>query len=305
VFGFLLSVSARLRNVVLGAEASDSTVSTTLDLGTEELRPEELQRLEQRTNEAIWEGHPVTPRWIAQDSEEVEKIRCRGLPEGVVGPLRVLEFEGIDTNLCCGTHVKSTAHLSRVKLLHTERVRDRGKTHVRLHFAAGDRVLRFLDVVWQRQLQLNSLLAVAPDGHIAAVEALLTTKKEQTKEVKSLLEEVVDFTAQRLKQRAAEGEKVLDVHREKGDMDLMKMFAAAMDGLDVLLLTTCGGPDAGTFMLSGPPDLVAELGPKVGAILEGRGGGKGRYQGKAEKISNRPEALDMLRKSLADRASAP
>lgn len=277
----------------------DATVSTTLDLGVEELKPEEMELLEQRTNEAIRAGHKVAPRWIAKDSKETEKIRCRGLPEGVAGPLRVLEIEGIDTNLCCGTHVKSTAHLSQVKLLHTERVRDRGKTHVRLHFAAGGRILTLMDAAWKRQLRLNGLLAMAPENHAASVEGLLASKKEQTKDVKALLGEVADFLVERLRRQAVDGERVLDVHREKGDMDLMKQLASALDGAEVLLLTTFGGPGAGTFMLSGPAGSVAQLGPKVATILEGRGGGKGRYQGKAENIAKRTEALEMLRKAVA------
>eukprot|EP00416_Gambierdiscus_australes_P014213 CAMPEP_0171135656 /NCGR_PEP_ID=MMETSP0766_2-20121228/130187_1 /TAXON_ID=439317 /ORGANISM="Gambierdiscus australes, Strain CAWD 149" /LENGTH=44 /DNA_ID= /DNA_START= /DNA_END= /DNA_ORIENTATION= len=42
------------------------------------------------------------------------------------------------------------------------------------------------------------------------------------------------------------------------------------------------------------------MGPKVAEILKGRGGGgKGRYQGKAEKISAREEAVAMLKESFA------
>lgn len=276
----------------------DPAVATTLDLGAEELKPEEMAALEQRANLAIAEEHSVEPRWIAQGSEEAAKIRCRGLPEGVLGPLRVLEMHGIDTNLCCGTHVKNTAHLRQVKVLCTERVRDRGKTHVRLHFAAGHRLLTLFDVAYKRQLQLSSALAVGPEGHVPSVEALLAAKKEKAKEVKALLAEVLDFTVERLKERVSHGDKVVHVHRDSGDMDLMRELASALDGSGALLLTTFGGPGSGTFMLSGPADLVAALGPKVATVLEGRGGGKGRYQGKAEKISARGEALDLLRQAV-------
>jgi len=278
----------------------DTSAVTTLDLGTEELSPSEMLALEQRANAEIGEEHAVAPRWIPADSDEVEKIRCRGLPEGVVGPLRVLEIDGIDTNLCCGTHVKNTAHLRQIKLLHTERVRDKGKTHTRLHFVAGGRLLVWLQAACSRQLQLNSLLAAAPDAHVASVEALVTLKKEKTKELKGLLAEIVEFTVERLKCQAAEGEKVLDVHRERGDMDLMRELATSLDCTGALLLTTFGGPGAGSFMLSGPAERVAELGPRVAGVLEGKGGGgKGRYQGKAERISARGEALAVLREAVA------
>ena len=36
---------------------------------------------------------------------------------GASGLIRVLEIDGIDKNLCCGTHIKSTTHLQAVKLL--------------------------------------------------------------------------------------------------------------------------------------------------------------------------------------------
>jgi len=276
-------------------------VAIALDLGTEELTPEQLKQLEQRCNEAIAEERAVTPRWIPKDSEEVAKIRCRGLPEGVDGPLRVLEIDGIDTNLCCGTHVKNLAHLRQIKLLCIERIRDRGKTHVRLQFAAGARLLRLFEAAFERQLQFNALLNAGPESHVESVEALVSSRREKTKEVKDLLAEVKDFTVEHLKKRVVQGEKVVDVHREKGDMDLMKDLASAMDSSGVLLLTTFGGPENGTFMLSGPPDSVAELGPQVAKILEGRGGGKGRYQGKVEKISARGEALKLLQQAAQDK----
>lgn len=281
---------------------ADPATTTTLDLGAEELTPDEFETLEQRVNAAIADEHAVAPRWVDPAAPEVENIRCRGLPEGVVGPLRVLEIDGIDTNLCCGTHVKNTAHLRHIKLLHTERIRDRGNTHVRLHFVAGSRVLSWMGAACKRQLQLNSLLAAAPDAHASLVEALLAVKKDKTKEVKALLTEVAEFMVDRLKQRVSSGDKVVDVHRESGDMDLMRELASAMDSSGALLLTTLGGPGAGTFMLSGPAEVVAELGPQVAKILQGRGGGgKGRYQGKAEKIGARAEALAMLEEAASSK----
>ena len=47
----------------------------------------------------------------------------QGLPEGVSGEVRVVSIDGVDKNLCCGTHVPSLAHLGGVKLLRLERVK--------------------------------------------------------------------------------------------------------------------------------------------------------------------------------------
>jgi misacylated tRNA(Ala) deacylase len=57
------------------------------------------------------------------DDPELATIRCRGLPDDVVGEIRVLEIDTIDKNLCCGTHVQTTKDLQLVKLLKMEKAK--------------------------------------------------------------------------------------------------------------------------------------------------------------------------------------
>jgi len=272
---------------------------TTIDLSTEQLTAEEFARLEDRVNSAIVTGHAVSPRWISRDSEEMAQIRCRGLPENVTGPVRVLEIAGIDTNLCCGTHVQNTSQLRMVKLLRTDRVRDRGKTFARLHFVAGDRVLTLLGDAFGRQQMLNGLLSVAPDGHATRIEAMLKSEKETVREMKTLTAELTELQAERLKGMVASGKKVLELHRDLGDINFMRGLATALDDTGALLLTTAGGPKEGTFMLSGPADLVAKLGPKVAEAMDGKGGGgKGRYQGKVQNVAYRQCAVALMHEAV-------
>ena len=50
------------------------------------------------------------------------RVSSKALPESAMrGDVRVVTFEGIDTNLCCGTHVPTTAHLQAIKFLKVER----------------------------------------------------------------------------------------------------------------------------------------------------------------------------------------
>lgn len=41
----------------------------------------------------------------------VNQVRSRGLPEDHAGPIRIIDIEGIDANMCCGTHVSNLSHL--------------------------------------------------------------------------------------------------------------------------------------------------------------------------------------------------
>lgn len=52
------------------------------------------------------------------------------------------------------------------------------------------------------------------------------------------------------------------------------------------LLTTAAAPGsaAGAFLMVGPAERVAQLGPAAAAAMDGRGGGKGRFQGKVKNV---------------------
>lgn len=94
-----------------------------LDLATESVSAEEIEALEVEVNLAISQGHAVTPRWIEREDPEMATIRCRGLPDTVTGPVRVVEFGGGIDGACrasCvlgaladGAHPQSTCAAAR------------------------------------------------------------------------------------------------------------------------------------------------------------------------------------------------
>ena len=50
------------------------------------------------------------------DAFSFVQVRTRGLPDDHVRAVRVVTIEGIDTNMCCGTHVSSLSHLQVTSL---------------------------------------------------------------------------------------------------------------------------------------------------------------------------------------------
>ena len=61
---------------------------------------------------------------------------------------------GVDTNMCCGTHVSNLSHLQAVKLLHTES--KQGSTL--LYFVSGSRVCNLLEKWYQSERALTKML---------------------------------------------------------------------------------------------------------------------------------------------------
>ncbi len=70
----------------------------------------------------------------------------------MTGPIRIVAIEGVDENMCCGTHVQNIGDLQQIKLLHAENI----KTGTRLYFVAGGRVLSLLGALYDEVFFLNA-----------------------------------------------------------------------------------------------------------------------------------------------------
>lgn len=103
---------------------------------------QQIDALERSVNEKIRARIPVTVRELPADDPEIEtvsggertdgtrgtetttawmsprlplspfgQVRSRGLPDDHAGPVRVVDIEGVDSNMCCGTHVSNLSDL--------------------------------------------------------------------------------------------------------------------------------------------------------------------------------------------------
>lgn len=78
----------------------------------------------------------------------------RGLPKDHVGDIRVITIHGVESNMCCGTHVKHLAQLQCVKILNIEKVKNRQF----LNFLIGNRVIKKLQTCFERECELTTIL---------------------------------------------------------------------------------------------------------------------------------------------------
>lgn len=128
-----------------------------VDLDAKDVTKEQISHFERICNELIAEATPVRVNVYKADDPilQSDELRApRDLPEDVVGPIRVVTIEGIESNRCCGTHVKHLGQLQAVKLLNVEKT----KGKLMLHFLVGNRVLKRLGECFERECQLNTIL---------------------------------------------------------------------------------------------------------------------------------------------------
>lgn len=130
--------------------------SSYIEIDGKNITEEEMKKVETMSNEFIAQALPVNVKIYESAEcagEEVSRA-SKGLPLDLSGPIRVINIEGVDSNMCCGTHVSNLAQLQMIKLMNIEKTKN--KTLV--HFLVGNRVLKKLESSFQRELQFNLLL---------------------------------------------------------------------------------------------------------------------------------------------------
>ncbi|KAJ8414448.1 hypothetical protein AAFF_G00053180, partial [Aldrovandia affinis] len=265
---------------------------STIELDTPAVKPGEMEALEKAVNQKIRDHVPVVVQLLSLDDPAVDKVRSRGLPDDLVGPIRIIDIKGVDANMCCGTHVCNLSHLQVIKILGTEKGK---KNKTNLIFLAGSRVLKYAEKSYSTERSLTSLLKTGADDHIEAVDKLQKSVKVLQKNNLNLLRDMAVLIAQNFKNNL-NGDNVFCLHRKDGDNQFMNIIANEIGTEDTVLFLTVGDDKgAGLFLLAGPVGIVDELGPRVAELLEGKGAGKkGRFQGKANRMGRRGEVEALL-----------
>uniref|UniRef100_A0A8C8ME09 Alanyl-transfer RNA synthetases family profile domain-containing protein n=1 Tax=Oncorhynchus tshawytscha TaxID=74940 RepID=A0A8C8ME09_ONCTS len=229
---------------------------STIELDTPSMKPAQMEALEVAVNEKIRAHVPVAVQVLSLDDPALEQVRSRGLPDDAAGPIRIIDIEGVDVNMCCGTHVSNLSHLQVIKLLGTEKGK---KNKTNLLFLVGNRVLKYAEKSYSTERSLVSLLKTGPDYHVDTVDKIQKT-------VKGL---------------------------QKSNLGLLRDVAVLIETLVFLTVGEEKGP--GLFLLAGPSGKVSELGPRVLEMLQGKGAGKnGRFQGKVNSMARRGEVETLI-----------
>uniref|UniRef100_A0A8W7PBM8 Threonyl/alanyl tRNA synthetase SAD domain-containing protein n=1 Tax=Anopheles coluzzii TaxID=1518534 RepID=A0A8W7PBM8_ANOCL len=276
------------------------TESSYIDLEAKDVTREQLERVESICNQLIVDCTPVKVDVYEPDDPALKSDvtrATRGLPEDVSGPLRVVTIAGIESNMCCGTHVRNLGQLQSVKLLSVEKAK--GKCLV--HFLVGGRVLRKLSECYDREVQLNTLLNGGPSSHIDLAKKLQSTVRATQRIAKKLTTELATAEAEKLNQQRDSGSapKYVSLHRGDGqDSDFINTFLRMVKLPDCFIFLTNADTDGsgkGQLVLQGRPDDVAKLGPEICTLLEGKGNGKGtRYNAKVNKLKNLPQCEKLV-----------
>ena len=210
---------------------------------------EELARVEDMVNERIAMNLPVeTKEMSLEDAKKTGAMALFG--ENYGETVRVVSMGEYSTELCGGTHVRSTGQIGRFKILSESGVAAGVR---RIEALTGDNVYALYDEEEKKLKDAAALLKSTPDGLLAAIKKL----QEELKSVRSENES--------LKSKQAK-EALGDVMSQVKEVEGMKLLAAEVKGVDMNKLRDLGD-ELKNKIGSGVVALFSEAGGKVNTVV--------------------------------------
>ena len=275
----------------MGAEVS------TIDLSTGGLNPEQVQTVEDLSNQVVFEDRPILVHLL--DPSELSQFDLRKGTERE-GEIRVVEVEGFDSIPCGGTHCRTTGEVGTIKV--TKWARRSGD--VRVEFLCGWRALRDYRAKNEAVVALATGMAVRDQEVREAVERQMRDATETRRQAEQLRNQILDYQAAELagKAEAVGKARVISTLLADRSPDELKRLAArltAEPGRVVLLAATA---DKASVVFARSEDVHLDAGAllrQATAPFGGRGGGRPTLaQGGIPDPTNAQAALDEALKAV-------
>lgn len=270
--------------------------SSTIDLDTPALAPEQATAIEDLVNQVIWEDRPVQARFVSP--EELAGMPLRK-PPTMQAHVRVVSVPDFDYSACGGTHPRSTGG---VGVLHIRRWERRGDT-TRVEFLCGRRALRDYRARDALVAQLASDFSVGADELVAAVARLRDSEDRARRQLRHMTEQLIGFEAKDLIARAdlAGIRQVVHQAFEGRALDEVRMLARAIaENGGVALLGLRG--ERTQIVFAAPESANVDCGALLRTVLApfgGRGGGQRTLaQGGLPDGERLPDVLEAARAAL-------
>lgn len=233
------------------------------------LTGEELRSIEYEANQVVAENREIKAYFPS--TEELEKIPYRSKKE-LQGKIRIVEIQDCDICACCAPHVQTTGNVGLIKI--TNAIRYKGG--MRLWIACGMRALEDYNQKESNVVQISNMLSAKQQEVTDAVKRL-TEEIQQLKEKAAKMQE-------RLVMGYLESEKavlkenpnanLLLFEKELDTMAMRNFVNAGMELTKGVCGAFVGDEKQGFRYVLGSSGDIREIGKKLNAAFQGKGGGK-------------------------------
>lgn len=229
------------------------------------LTKEQISRIEQAANEAVYADVAVTARTYTK--EEAAAIEYRSKKE-FEGDVRIVTVEGVDRCACCAPHVSRTGEIGLIKILSC--ISHRGGVRITL-ICGAEAYADYCDK-YRQTLRIAALTASRHSETDQAVEALIAQNKELKNEIFAQKKRLCAFIASHAP--ASDGNLV--VFAEGCDAEELCEIALLVSEKAAGAAVACSGndDDGYTYAVYCRGAAMNRHAKAINTALNGRGGGR-------------------------------
>jgi alanyl-tRNA synthetase len=242
--------------------------STTLEIGLAEAAEADIERVERRANEIVFEDREIKTYFVA--AGEISTVPLRRPPKKE-GTIRVVEVSGFDFSACGGTHCRRTGEIGLIKVVRWDKIRN----NLRFEFLCGWRAWQDYRDKNRSILEISQKFSAHEKDAAAAVEKTVEENKLTRKKLKRLQETLAGFEAREMVEK--EPGRLIKrrwADRTPEDVKLLALNIIRLAPRVVLFAVRGGDKDSFIFACSEKMALdMRELLPLTLGLTRGKGGG--------------------------------
>ena len=266
--------------VQLGSDRSHIDISY-----GEAVEYEQLHGIEKLANQICMKNIPVRISWSTrQRAESLYGDRLGITDVTPYGDVRVVEIEDCDVALCCGTHVKSTAECTPIKILGRFRLQ---KGVERVEFTVGQEAYIIYDKSMSTLEQVAKLLQVPTSEVYRKISTLISERERFQDEIRDLKMRLAESEALEMLKNAELMEEMKIVVKMLPELPVesLKRMASVITRSDPFAIVMLAGGQEQGYLVGAAGQTALDRGIDMGRIVKGiveRLGGRG---GGAAKIA--------------------
>lgn len=168
---------------------------TTVDLDSKDLDESFVDELEKKINSAIEEGKAVLEKTITRDEANSIDTFRKKISDKVVGDVRIVTIDDLDTSACAGYHVSNISEIRVFKIINFEKIKG---NYTRFYFLSGERAIEDFIKKNKTIRELNRVFSCRDNEILSMVEKFNSEKKEVESRFKELNFKYCNFLSKEL-----------------------------------------------------------------------------------------------------------
>ena len=256
---------------------------------------EEISLIEKECLLYITQNRSITVRnieWNGALSKYGFRLFEGGVPEG--GSVRVVEIDGIDTEGCGGTHLKSTGEIGFIKIIRVETIQEGIQ---RFTFAAGEAALEYVHNLYNTASLIEKELSVSSENVQGAFTKVIQENISMRKYRERKLKQVVDNAVNNSSKIEING-NILSFISGSFEDDEMKAIISAMFSLkrDIAILQNSGSSGVEIRVITTQLDAM-----KISGCITAHVSGEAKGSSRHALITSTKRLNETLIKEILDR----